>query len=334
MTNMAKENFLKKDDPKYIDLLDEDLPISGQKFACLSFVSPENILKQKDIFFFNQFLKQYDLNKSLEKFTQFLNFISYKYKLDFDKLTKDLKEFSDEEKDNLYMTSLEDEYKNYIDNHEESLLEIFNKENNFQTSTRGLKVRGCFPSQQEAELRCKLLREMDPHHDVFVGPVGTWMPWDPEAYKTGKVEYLEEELNQLMNEKQKNEKYAKEQFEKRIKDSRRQAIEDNIEKAKKSGNVLTQTLNDDGKLVNVKNLNTTENNIFLESDKEITSDDIRKELFESDDIVTDMKNDRGLSRLKEIKEKKTIQETPEETPQETLQETPEETPEESLEQIN
>ena len=95
---MAKESVMKKEDPKYIDLLDEDLPIAGQKFACLSFVSPENILKQKDLYYFNQFLKQYDFNKSLEKFTQFLNFVAYKYKVDFDKLTKDLKEFSDEEK--------------------------------------------------------------------------------------------------------------------------------------------------------------------------------------------------------------------------------------------
>ena len=37
-----------------------------------------------------------------------------------------------------------------------------------------------------------MLRKIDPHHDVFVGPVGMWMPWHPEAYKTGKVEYLEE----------------------------------------------------------------------------------------------------------------------------------------------
>ena len=58
----------------------------------------------------------------------------------------------------------------------------------------------------EAELRCKLLREVDPNHNVYVGPV-KWMPWEPEAYKTGRVEYLEEQLNQLMNEKQ-NEEYA------------------------------------------------------------------------------------------------------------------------------
>ena len=30
--------------PKYVDLLEEDKPISGQKFVCVSFVSPENIL--------------------------------------------------------------------------------------------------------------------------------------------------------------------------------------------------------------------------------------------------------------------------------------------------
>ena len=37
---------------KYVDLLDEDKPIAGQKFACVSFVSPENILKKKGSIFF------------------------------------------------------------------------------------------------------------------------------------------------------------------------------------------------------------------------------------------------------------------------------------------
>ena len=62
--------FPKKDDPTYVDLLEEDKPISGQKFVCVSFVSPETILKQKNIFFFEQFLKHYDLSKSVERFTQ------------------------------------------------------------------------------------------------------------------------------------------------------------------------------------------------------------------------------------------------------------------------
>lgn len=293
---MSNNTFLTKDDPKYIDLLDEDIPVAGQKFVCLSFISPEKILKIKDKYYMNQFLKQYDLKKSLEKYTQFLSFISYKYKLNIEKLTKDLKEFTEEEKEKLYVTTLDDEYKTYIDNHEESLQTSFNETHSFQTSTRGVKVRGSYPSQQEAELRCKMLREIDPNHDVFVGPVGTWMPWDPEAYKTGRVEYLEDELNQLMNEKQNNEKQAKDEFEKRLKDARRAAIEENIEKAKSSGNVLTQTIDKEGNLINIKNMNMTEN-ILLENNEEITSDQIKKQLFEGEDIITDKNTDHGLSKL-------------------------------------
>ena len=221
---MTKDNFLKKNNPKYVDLLEEDNSVSGQKFVCLSFISPEKILKKKEIFIFDKFLKQYDLAKSLEKFTQFMSFLSFKYKLDFDNLTKDLQEFTEEEKDNLYNLSLYDEYKTYVDNNEQKMEEEFAKENQFQTSTRGLKVRGSYPSQEEAEIRCKMLRELDPYHDVFVGPVGTWMPWDPEAYKTGRVEHIEEELNQLMNEKQKNENIAKQEFEKRVRESSPQPV--------------------------------------------------------------------------------------------------------------
>ena len=297
---MSKDTFTKKDDPKYIDLLDEDMPVAGQKFVCLSFVSPEKIIKQKEEFFFSQFLKQYDLSKSLEKYTQFLNFIAFKYKLDFDKLSKDLQEFGEEERETLYKSNLEDDYKNYVDNHEESLEADFNETHQFQTSTRGMKVRGAYPSQPEAELRCKMLRELDPNHDIFVCPVGMWVPWDPEAYKTGKVEYLEDELNQLMNEKQKNEKHAKEEFQKRLKESRQKAVEDNIEKATQSGNVLTQTLNESGELVNVKNINTTENALFEQGN--VDPESVKRELFEGNDIVTDTENDRGLSRTEFYKE--------------------------------
>ena len=300
MANSTKDDFIKKDDPKYVDLLDEDQAIAGQKFACLSFVSPEKILRQKEVFFIEQFVKQYDLNKSLEKFTQFLNFLSFKYKLDFENLTKDLQEFTLEEKDKIQTTTVYDEYKTYIDNHEEVLETSFKEEHTFETSTRGLKVRGCFPTQQEAELRCKLLREIDPNHDVFVGPVGTWMPWDPEAYKTGRVEYLEEELNQLMNEKQKNEKFAKSEFDKRLKESRRKAIEDNIEKATASGNVLTQTINADGDLVSVKDTNSVENSLLKENEN-VTTKNIRDTLFNDPNVVMEKNGDHGKSNLTVVK---------------------------------
>jgi hypothetical protein len=276
--------------PKYIDLLDEDKAVAGQKFACISFVSPDNILKKKDLFFFEEFLKHWDYTKGVQKFTAFINFLSYKYSMNFDKIMVDFQEYLKSEEKDLVKTTISDDYKNFLDAKEDDLEKTFNESFSFQTNTRGLKVRGSYPSQEEAELRCKI----DPNHDVFVGPVGMWMPWDPQAYKTGRVEYLEEELNQLMHEKNKNERQAKHQFEKRVAETKKKAIEENIKVAKESGNKLTQNIDKDGNLVGV-GATTTESKL---NEKEVVSSaDIRKELFEGDNIRT-RAIDKAVNQLK------------------------------------
>jgi len=284
-----------KENPKYVDVLEVDKPIAGQNFVCLSFLSPDKILKQKEIFFFEEFLKNWELNKSMEKFLQFVNFISYKYNISFEDLNNDFKEFVKEEKENLAKTSLSDDFKTFLDHHEEDLQKKFDVAHNFQTNTRGLKVRGVYPTQEEAELRCKMLREIDPSHDIYVGPTGTWIPWDPEAYKTGRVEYMEEELNQLMHEKQKNESNAKAAFEQRVKETKQKAIEENIKKAEKTGNTLSQTIDENGNLIGVNNANTQE--FALKEQENISTTDICRELFDGDNIVVG-KTDYGQSELK------------------------------------
>ena len=279
---------------KHIDLLDEDKPIADQKFACVSFVSPENIIQDKHLFRFEKFLNHWDMYKSLEKYNQFLNFLSFKYEINFNDLTTDFQEFIDTEKENIKSTSnISDDYKNFIDLKESMLDEEFNKTVNFQTSTRGLKIRGVFPSQEEAELRCKILREIDPHHDVYIGPVGIWMPWEPEAYKTGRVEYLEDELNQLMFNKNKNEKQAKLEFDKRVKNAKQEAIENNIKKATETNNKLTQNIDNDGNLFSV---DTKGNN------NEVDVSELRKELFENENVVIG-ESDHGAAQLLERLEK-------------------------------
>lgn len=266
----------------YVDLLDEDKPIAAQKFTCISFISPEQILKQKEMFMFERFIKSWDFHKSLEKYNQFLNFLSFKYSLSYDNLSADLKEFVETERDNITNIKMEDEYKNFLDRTEEKLDKEFNTLHNFQTSIRGIKIRGSFPSQEEAELRCKILRKVDPNHDVYVGPVGMWIPFHPDAYKTGRVEYMEETLNELMSEKEKNEEQAKNEFEYRVKETKREAIAKNKKLAEKTGNTITQTVDDDGNLISVDNTNTQ-----IEAlGEDATVDDIKKELFEGDNIVT------------------------------------------------
>jgi hypothetical protein len=269
------------DNPKYIDLLDEDKAIAGQKFACVSFVTPDDLLKQKDLIFFQHFLKHWDFTKSVQKFTQFLNFLSFKYNLNFDKIMEDFQEYTKSEKDEVTYSTIRDDYKNFLDAKEDDLEKEFNSEVDFQTNTRGVKIRGCFPTQQEAELRAKLLREVDPNHDIGICPVGVWVPVNPEAYRTGRVEYLEEELNQLMQEKKTNETKAKHEFEKRVKEAKTNAIKENKKKAKASGNKLTQNVDMDGNLVGVGTTSIEET-----VNDTASSADIRKELFEGENVRT------------------------------------------------
>ena len=237
---------------KYVDLCDEDPHLAGQKFACMSFVSPEKILKKREVYLFNQFVKNWEFSKSMERYFEFIHFIAYKYSLQVDGLISDFNEFVKEESDKIKKSGIDDDYKNFLDKQEDKLNESFNREHAFQTSVRGLKIRGVYSTQDEAEERCKKLRDHDPNHDIYVGPVGVWVPWDPDAYKTGRVEHMEEELNALHKEKLKNEEMAKKEFEERIRETKKKAIMENIEKATKSGNVLTQTMDDEGNLIGVK----------------------------------------------------------------------------------
>jgi hypothetical protein len=293
--SLSKESQPATQDKKYVDLLDEDQPISGQKFTCISFVSPENILKKKEMFLFDAFLKNYDYIQSMEKFQSFLQFVSFKYKLSSDDLMTDLEGFVKDEKNSLMSNNLTDQYKNFIDKNEEQLETEFSRQYHFQTSTRGIKIRGTFSSQEEAEMRCKMLREIDPHHDVYVGPVGMWMPWEPDAYKTGRVEYLEDELNTLMHEKFDNEKSAKLEFEKRVRETKEKALEENKEKAENTGNVLTQTMNKDGELINVREVDydaIPDDQVVMEPTKGTTpSVNIQNEVFGAPNIETNKKID-------------------------------------------
>jgi hypothetical protein len=272
MSTSIEQKTLKngKKNPKYIDLLEEDKPIAGQKFMCVSFISPEEILKKREVYVFNNFIKNWDMSKSMEKFTEFINFISYKYNLNSHNVIEDYNDFIREEETKIKQaSSIEDDYKNFIDKNEEKLNQTFNKENNFQTSVRGLKCRGNFATQEEAELHCKKLRESDPNFDIYVAPVGVWVPIDINAYKTGRVEHLEPELNRLFEEKIKNETKAKQEFDERVKASKKKAIEENVKLAAISGNKLTQTIDQEGNLVGVNTMNF--------DDREVADEEERKE---------------------------------------------------------
>jgi hypothetical protein len=247
--------YLTKEDPKYVDLLDEDSPIAGQKFVCVSFISPEKIIKKRETFLFEEFTKQWDMSKSITVFSKFLQFMAANYNIDPELLTASYKEFIADEIEQLKKNSSETEndFKNFIELNEDKLNQAFNEKHQFATNVRGVKIRGVFASQIEAENHSKVLRKNDSHHDIYVAPCGYWLPWDPTALPDSKIDYLEPELNKLHEEKIKTEIGAKNEFEERIRMAKRAAIEENIKSAKKSGNKLTQTIDDGGNLIGVTN---------------------------------------------------------------------------------
>lgn len=109
--------------------------------------------------------------------------------------------------------NIQKSYDDFMFNKAEDLEDQFHQENDFRTSVRGLKVRGVYSTQKEANMRAKKLQQNDPAHNVYVGQVGYWLPWDPEPSRVAEQEYAEKELNELMKKYKENDSKRKEIFE-------------------------------------------------------------------------------------------------------------------------
>jgi len=219
------------------DFLTEDPEIPSQRWCLLSFLSPEKVLDRKELFFFNAFLKQYDFqvrSQSLEKY------LVETVKTINDKLEKEavvleqqdlsgaaalcrnsvvridtvMQSFHDYMKKNtkdLSTSKLTDEFDDYMFKNKLKLEDEFYAANDFKTTVRGLKVRGVYSGKEEAESRAKKLQRSDQIHNIFVGEVGKWLPWDPSPHEVGDQEYAEDQLNTLMKKYKENEE-ARETF--------------------------------------------------------------------------------------------------------------------------
>mgnify|MGYP003688031187 FL=1 len=183
-----------------VDYLDVDKPLPGQNDACISFVSPDEIMKQKEIFLFNKYMNQ--------RCGELENAVSEVIKKCSDELKNKI-ERDIVEKLRLEMKYTYTEFKSKYDDfrykYSDELNTAFDKVSDKKTSVRGVKVRGCYDSYDQAEKRAKALQRTDRSFHVFVGQVGYWLPWDPNADQVQDEEYLEGELNTLMQEYKKNE---------------------------------------------------------------------------------------------------------------------------------
>lgn len=191
---------------KEVDYLDEDKPIRGQNYVLLSFVSPEDVIANKEAYYFSRFLNQFgkDMNT-------LFNGILSKY--------PESKDLIDTVKSNhLYisdMNEMQEQYKYFKSANSADIESDYHKEHNFQTTIRGLKVRGVFDTLEEAKNRSEFLKKIDNKFDIFIGQIGCWCPWSPNPNDLQNQEYSETQLNTLMKKYKENMENKDIMFEKR-----------------------------------------------------------------------------------------------------------------------
>ena len=233
------------------DFLTEDPEVPGQKFCLLSFLSPENVLKEKKNYFFNQFLSTFEVTLKSELLEKFLAStvvtvndaleakalesekadlsgvadVCRRSKVQIDSVLTGLQAFVKKNVAELSEDKIKESYDSYMYTHGQKLEDEFYKKNGFHTTVRGMKVRGVYNSHEEAVARSKKLQRMDTLHNIFVGEIGKWLPWDPEPSRVANNEYADDQLNTLMKKYKENEE-AREEF---YRDKKEQSVKRNVE---------------------------------------------------------------------------------------------------------
>lgn len=225
--------------------LDSDDEIRGQKFVCLSFVTPERtIYRAKEPFMISKFLDFFALDykvKASESFlfgelrkmqdvlsevelsianaalahsaktttdssgedpTDLLSSLEGKIREIREQLAQkvpaDLEAHIKENLSDFKESKIKEVWDAYMLEHRSKLEDEFHVANGGKTTMLGLKVRGSYPTHDQASARAKALNKKDPYHDIFVGEVGEWMPWDPYPNEIEDQEYPLDKLNSLM----------------------------------------------------------------------------------------------------------------------------------------
>lgn len=187
------------------DFLEVDSKIPGQNYVCLSFVSPEKFLKQKENYFMCKFMEHFFNTDDLLTTEVREKMLKKEYKFTYD--------------------NINELYKDWKFGKTESLEHDFYELSDFNTTMRTLKVRGVYDTQKEASVRAQVLRKKDPSFNVFVGQVGYWLPWDPEPNAVQEQEYQEGMLNDLVKKYNENLECRDDMFE--------QEKKEKIERARK-----------------------------------------------------------------------------------------------------
>lgn len=223
---------------KKIDYLEVDETIPGQNYVCLSFISPETLMKDKEGFKITKFLQSYC------------------------------------KENNLKFDEVYEQYKGFCYKHEDKLQRDFDEQNNFQTSLRGIKIRGVYDTKGAAEDRAKKLSTLDSSFHVFIGQVGYWLPWDPNADKVESEHFQNSQLNEMMEKYQENNINRDMFYEEQKREKIKAAKEEALRKKKENEEMMAKKLDniDDYEIEKIEEEEPVEENITDVVKDEVTDE--------------------------------------------------------------
>jgi hypothetical protein len=187
------------------DYLEQDPPVRGQNYACMSFLSPEEAIASKASF---------AMGKFTERFADELCGL-------LGKIGKAVESSGDEScgaslralKERFgYMLSgqeMKREYDTFLTANDGAISKEYSEASDGVACVRGIKIRGCYETMDEARHRCESLKRSDPKFSVYVAEVGCWCPWSPNPDDLAEAigdqnaaQYSEVALNTLMKKYQ------------------------------------------------------------------------------------------------------------------------------------
>ncbi len=202
---MPREELPKVEDGEIVDYLDEDPEIPTQRYAIISFISPEKVIKQKQEFMNEKFVEWLEYDWKVKGMEHFMAFLSKKYTLKVDDLMTDMQEFTKVHNEEIKKTDIHEKYQVFLLKNEKDLESMYTESVQFRTNVRGVKVRRIFSSLEETQQFAKVLQRKYPRDNLYIGKVGCWLPWDPSEHMMPEVEYATQELNEMMRKYKENE---------------------------------------------------------------------------------------------------------------------------------
>ena len=311
---MASENEIQE------DFLEVDQKIPGQNFVCLSFISPEKVLKDKQ---------------------KFLNTEFFKYVFQSGDKTI-LERLSNPE---LGYEKLDGIYEDWLYPNKDRLETEFYEKNDFKTSVRGIKVRGTYETLKEANIRAKVLQKRDPSFHVFVGQVGYWLPWDPDSDKVENQEYQETHLNDLVKNYKQNLEQRDEYFE-TVKNEKIRKAKEEVEKLKAEMENIPDKVQSENKITELRDIMDERDKFINEAElqaktqeasqasNELTQNNAAQEVVQ-ENLATELTTtDPWLQRKQESSLEQVTEQVTEQITEQVTQEVTEEVTEQVTEEVN